>query len=106
MTGDAATNEAKNEILVECLDVDTLSHPSVAGMTHICRQIKETMLLIGLSPGENRRTRLRIRIAEGLEFGQEAISEIEAAVTSGTARYEQGDIPTMRIEPRAQAAEY
>jgi tRNA threonylcarbamoyladenosine modification (KEOPS) complex Cgi121 subunit len=55
---------------------------------HIRRQIKEPMLLIGISPGENRRTRLPIGSAEGSKFDQEAISEIEVAITSHRiARY-------------------
>jgi hypothetical protein len=98
----AENDDVKKEILSECLDVDTLSHPSIAGMTHICRQIKDTMLLIGLFPSENRRKRLPLRIAEGLGFDQEAIAEIEAAIATGPPGHDQSAYSSQQSEPHTQ----
>jgi hypothetical protein len=81
---DTTSNEGKQEILTECLDVDTLTHPAVSGMTHLCRQVKEVMILIGLTPSDNRRLRLPMRIAEGL-FEHELVTTVEAALNDQRA---------------------
>jgi hypothetical protein len=74
----AMTNESKQAIMRETLDLDTLMAPAVADSTQLCRQIKDTMVLIGLTPGDdNRRKRLVIRIAEGLHEDSAFASESE-----------------------------
>jgi hypothetical protein len=100
------TNEEKQEILAECLDVDTLTHPAVSGMTHLCRQIKDVMTLVGLPPSDNRRVRLPIRIAHGL-FEREMVTAVEAALTNPRAGHgdEHGISTRDPAIPRIQPAE-
>jgi hypothetical protein len=52
-------------------------------MIHICRQIKDILLLIGRFSSENRRNRLPLRIADDLGFYHEETAEIEDAIATG-----------------------
>jgi hypothetical protein len=85
LTHDSASDLEKQGILREALDLDTLMSPDVAGSTQLCRQIKNTMLLIGLTPGDDvRRKKLCIRLAEGLHDA-EFVNEAEAILASSRA---------------------
>jgi hypothetical protein len=53
LTHDSAIDLEKQGILREALDLDTLLSPDVAGSTQLCRQIKNTMILIGSTPGDD-----------------------------------------------------
>jgi hypothetical protein len=67
LTHSSASDVKKHGILREALDFDTLMSPDVAGSTQLRRKIKNTMLLIGLAPGDDVLCkRLCIRLAEGL----------------------------------------
>jgi hypothetical protein len=67
LTDITATSEAKQAMLREALDFETLMSPDVVGSTQLCRQIKNVMVLIGMTLGvDTRRKRLCIRIAERL----------------------------------------
>jgi hypothetical protein len=106
LTDTAATNADKQVMLREALDLDTLTSPDVVGSTQLCRQIKNVMVVIGLTPGDDtRRKRLCIRLAEGLhdaEFVKEAEEILEqrkisqngnsTGVAASTAR----DVPAIR----------
>jgi hypothetical protein len=105
LPAESSTTAEKKDILLECLDADTLAHPSVAGMTHICRQIKDTMILIGLNPGENRRKRLPIRIAEGLGLEQAEISEIESAISNTPHQLDESSLTSMPTAAQSQPHE-
>jgi hypothetical protein len=86
LTNGSTSDLEKQGILREALDLDTLMSPDVAGSTQLCRQINNTMLLIGLAPGDDvRRTRLCIRLAEGLhdaEFFNYAEAILESRRTN------------------------
>jgi hypothetical protein len=82
LTNGPASDLEKQGILREALDLDTLMSPDVSGSTQLCRQIKNTMLLIGLTPGDDiRRKRLCIRLAEGLH-DEDFVHEAEAILES------------------------
>jgi hypothetical protein len=81
-THGSASDIEKQEILHEALGLDMLMSLDVSGSSQLCRQIKNTMLLIGLAPGDDvRRKRLCIRFSEGLHDA-EFVSEAEAILES------------------------
>jgi hypothetical protein len=88
LTHDSASDLEKQGIVREALDLDTLRSPDVAGSTQLCIQIKNKILLISITPGDDvRRKKLCIRLAEGLhgaEFAKEA-EAILAASRAGSA---------------------
>jgi hypothetical protein len=59
LTHYSASDLEKQGSLREALYLDTLMSPDVAGSTHLCRQIEITMLLIGLTPGDDVRRKNR-----------------------------------------------
>jgi hypothetical protein len=67
LTDTTATSEAKQAMLREALDLETLMSPDVVGSTQLCRQIKNVMVLVEMTLGDDtRRKPLCIRLAEGL----------------------------------------
>jgi hypothetical protein len=85
LTHDSASDLEKLGSLREALDLDTLMSPDVAGSAQLCRQIKNTMLLIGLTPGDDvpRKNRF-IRLAEGLHNAK-LFNEAEAILAASRA---------------------